>query len=233
MIARTAAPAQFSQRARVTFVGRSPIPTHSCMDSLVELFNKLRDVRGLVAWGGYVGLTAIIFAETGLLIGFFLPGDSLIVTAGLLCATMNVMNVWLLGLLLTVASVLGNTVGYHVGQHAGSRLFTREDSLLFNKKHLVRAHEFYERHGGKTIIIARFMPIVRTFVPVVAGMAQMEYRRYTLYNVAGGIGWIWSMLLIGYFLGRYIPGVDQHIESVILLVIIISFMPGLIGWLRA
>jgi membrane-associated protein len=203
------------------------------MDSLVELFNKLRDVRGLVAWGGYVGLTAIICAETGLLVGFFLPGDSLIVTAGLLCATMGVMNVWLLGLLLTAASVIGNTVGYHVGQAAGPRLFTREDSLLFNKKHLVRAREFYEKHGGKTIIIARFMPIVRTFVPVVAGMARMDYRRYALYNVIGGVGWIWSMLLIGYFLGRYIPGVEKHIEIMIIAIVFVSLLPGIIGWMRS
>lgn len=203
------------------------------MDSLVELFHKLRDVRGLVAWGGYVGLTGIIFAETGLLIGFFLPGDSLIVTAGLLCATMGVMNVWLLGLLLTVASIIGNAVGYQIGRAAGPRLFTREDSLLFNKKHLYRASAFYEKHGGKTIVIARFMPIVRTFVPVVAGMARMDYARYTLYNVVGGVGWIWSMLFIGYFLGRYIPGVDEHIEAVIILVIFLSLLPGIISWWRA
>lgn len=203
------------------------------MDSLAELFHKLRDVRGLVAWGGYVGLTAIVFAETGLLFGFFLPGDSLIVTAGLLSATMGVMNVWLLGLLLTVASILGNAVGYQVGRVAGPRLFTREDSLLFNKKHLYRASAFYEKHGGKTIVIARFMPIVRTFVPVVAGMARMDYRRYTLYNIAGGIGWIWSMLLIGYFLGRYIPGVEKHIEVMILVIIFLSLLPGIISYLRA
>jgi membrane-associated protein len=203
------------------------------MHWLLDFFHRIRDVRGIIAWGGYVGLTAIIFAETGLLIGFFLPGDSLLVTAGLLAATTGVFNVWWLGLLLTAASVLGNTSGYAIGRATGPRLFSREDSLLFNKKHLVRAREFYERHGGKTVIIARFMPIVRTFVPVVAGMGQMEYRRYTIYNVIGGIGWIWSMLFIGYFLGRYIPGVDKHIESVILLVILISFMPGLIGWARA
>jgi membrane-associated protein len=203
------------------------------MDTLLDWLHKLRDVRGIIAWGGYVGLTAIIFAETGLLIGFFLPGDSLIVTAGLLAATTGVFNIWLLGALLTVASIIGNTVGYAVGQAAGPRLFKREDSLLFNKKHLYRAHEFYERHGGKTVIIARFMPIVRTFVPVVAGMGQMGYRRYTMFNVVGGIGWIWSMLFIGYFLGRYIPGVDQHIESVIILVIALSLLPGLIGWLKA
>jgi membrane-associated protein len=203
------------------------------MHSLLDLIHRIRDVRAIIAWGGYVGLTAIIFAETGLLIGFFLPGDSLLVTAGLLAATTGVFNVWLLGLLLTVASVVGNTAGYAIGKAAGPRLFTREDSLLFNKKHLYRAHEFYERHGGKTIIIARFMPIVRTFVPVVAGMAEMGYRRYTLYNIVGGLGWIWGMLFIGYFLGRYIPGVDQHIETVIVLVVALSLLPGLIGWLKA
>jgi Uncharacterized membrane-associated protein len=203
------------------------------MEVLLDWLHRLRDVRAIIAWGGYVGLTTIIFAETGLLIGFFLPGDSLIVTAGLLAATTGVFNIWLLGLLLTVASIVGNSVGYAIGRATGPRLFSRENSLLFNKKHLYRAHEFYERHGGKTVIIARFMPIVRTFVPVVAGMGQMGYRRYTLFNIVGGLGWIWSMLFIGYFLGRYIPGVDQHIETVIALVIVISLLPGIIGWLKA
>lgn len=203
------------------------------MQSLLDLFHSIRDVRALISWGGYVGLTGIIFAETGLLVGFFLPGDSLLVTAGLLAATMNVFNIWLLGALLTVASILGNTVGYAIGKAAGPRLFRRENSLLFNKKHLRRAHDFYERHGGKTIIIARFMPIVRTFVPVVAGMAQMDYRRYTIFNVIGGIGWIWSMILLGYFLGRYIPGIDRHIELMIVIIIFLSFVPGIIGWLKS
>ena len=203
------------------------------MHSLLDCLHRVRDVRGLIAWGGYAGLAAIIFAETGLLVGFFLPGDSLLVTAGLLAATTGVFNVFWLGLLLTVASVLGNTSGYAIGKATGERLFRREDSLLFNKKHLYRAHEFYARHGGKTVVIARFMPIVRTFVPVVAGMGRMDYRRYTLYNVIGGLGWIWGMLFIGYFLGRYIPGIDRHIETVIALVILLSLLPGIIGWLRA
>ena len=203
------------------------------MHSLLDFFHQLRDPRGLIEWGGYVGLTAIIFAETGLLIGFFLPGDSLLVTAGVLAATTGMFNVYWLGLLLTIASIVGNTSGYAIGKMTGPRLFTRENSLLFNKKHLYRAHEFYERYGGQTVIIARFMPIVRTFVPVVAGMAAMDYRRYTLYNVVGGVGWIWSVLFIGYFLGRYIPGIDRHIEPVIFTVIFLSFLPGIIRWLRA
>lgn len=203
------------------------------MHSLLDFFHQLRDPRGLIAWGGYVGLTAIIFAETGLLIGFFLPGDSLLVTAGVLAATTGLFNVYLLGVLLTVASIAGNTSGYAIGKVTGPRLFTRENSLLFNKKHLYRAHDFYERYGGQTIIIARFMPIVRTFVPVVAGMAAMDYRRYTLYNVVGGVAWIWSVLFIGYFLGRYIPGIDRHIEPLISAVIFLSLLPGIIRWLRA
>ena len=203
------------------------------MPSLPELFHQLTDVRHLVQAGGYVGLTFIIFAETGLLIGFFLPGDSLIVTAGLLATQPQFgLNIWLLGLLLTIAAILGNSLGYAIGRYSGPRLFTRDDSMLFKKKHLFRAHEFYERHGGKTLIIARFMPIVRTFVPVVAGMAQMKYRAYTAYNVLGAVAWIWSMLFVGYVLGRFIPGVEHHIEKVIIAVIFVSLLPGLISWRR-
>jgi membrane-associated protein len=204
------------------------------MDQILELLHKLRDVRAMVVWGGYVGLTAIIFAETGLLIGFFLPGDSLLVTAGLLSSQPRFgLNVFLLGLLLTTASILGNAVGYWIGRTSGPRLFRREQSLFFKPRYLRQAHEFYERHGGKTIILARFMPIVRTFVPVVAGAAAMNHARYTYYNIVGGVLWIWSMLLTGYFLGRYIPGIDRHIEKVIVVVIALSLMPGVIGWWRS
>jgi len=204
------------------------------MQPILDFVHRLGDPRALVAWGGYVGLTFIIFAETGLLVGFFLPGDSLLVTAGLLASQTQRfdLNVYLLGLLLSVASIAGNSLGYYIGVITGPRLFRRENSLLFNRKHLERAHAFYERHGGKTIILARFMPIVRTFVPVVAGMGQMQYRRYTIYNVVGGLAWIWSMLFVGYFLGRYIPGIGDHIELVILVVIFLSILPGIIAWLR-
>jgi len=204
------------------------------MDQLLELFNRLRDVKELVRWGGYVGLTSIIFAETGLLIGFFLPGDSLLVTAGLLASQPQFgLNVWLLGGLLTVASILGNAVGYAIGRASGPRLFKREESLFFKPRYLRQAHAFYERHGGKTVIIARFMPIVRTFVPVVAGAAAMDYGKYTYYNVVGGVLWIWSLLLIGFFLGRYIPGIDAHIEKLIIVVVVLSLMPALVHWVKA
>ena len=201
------------------------------MQELLELFHFLRDPRALVQAAGYVGLTAIIFTETGLLVGFFLPGDSLLVTAGLLASQPEFgLNVYLLGFILSIAAIVGDTVGYHIGKMSGPRIFTREDSLLFNKKHLYRAQDFYERHGGKTIIIARFMPIVRTFAPVVAGVGNMKYSSFIAYNVIGGIFWVWSMLFTGYFLGRYVPGIDQHIEKVILLVIFLSILPGIIGW---
>jgi membrane-associated protein len=187
----------------------------------------------LVQAAGYVGLTAIIFAETGLLIGFFLPGDSLLVTAGLLATQSQFgLNLWLLGVLLTVAAIVGNSLGYAIGRFTGPRLFTRDDSLLFRKKHLLRAQAFYEKHGRKTLIIARFMPIVRTFVPVVAGFGAMNLRVYTAYNVLGAVLWIWSMLFIGYFLGSIIPGVEDHITKIVLIVIFISLLPGIISWMR-
>ncbi len=203
------------------------------MEFLSQLFDQLRDLEGLVKWAGYIGLTLIIFAETGLLVGFFLPGDSLLVTAGLLAADPAFgLNVWLLGGILTVAAIVGDTVGYAVGTATGPRIFTREDSLLFNKAHLLRAQAFYEKHGGKTIIIARFMPIVRTFAPVVAGVGRMEYRAFLSYNVIGGVLWIWSMLLTGWGLARTVPGVAKHVEKIILLVVFLSVLPGIIAWLR-
>lgn len=203
------------------------------MEFLSDFIDRLRDLPALVQWAGYVGLTLIIFAETGLLVGFFLPGDSLLVTAGLLCSQADFgLNVWLLGAILTVAAIVGDTVGYSIGRATGPRIFTRQDSFLFNRKHLLRAQAFYERHGGKTIIIARFMPIVRTFAPVVAGVGRMDYRSFVLYNIVGGIAWIWSMLLIGYVLGSRFPEVSQHLEKVILLVIFLSILPGIIAWWR-
>ena len=203
------------------------------MEVLTQFFERLRDLPALVQWAGYVGLTLIIFAETGLLVGFFLPGDSLLVTAGLLAADPTFgLNVWLLGGILTVAAIVGDTVGYNVGKATGPRIFTREDSLFFHKDHLLKAQAFYEKHGGKTIIIARFMPIVRTFAPVVAGVGRMEYRSFLMYNVVGGVLWIWSMLLTGWVLARTVPGVAKHVEKIILLVVFLSILPGIIAWIR-
>jgi membrane-associated protein len=200
------------------------------MDWLKELFHRLTDVETLVRVGGLTAMTAIVFAETGLMVGFFLPGDSLLVTAGVFAAAGH-FNIWTLNGILIVAAIVGDTVGYWIGRRAGPALFKRPKSLLFNPDHLRRAHDFYEKHGGKTIILARFMPIVRTFAPVVAGMGRMEYRRFVFFNVAGGIGWVISMTLIGYFLGR-IPGVREHIEIVIVVVVFLSILPGLIAFAR-
>ena len=203
------------------------------MQPLIDFLHRLSDLNALITWAGYIGLTIIIFAETGLLIGFFLPGDSLLVTAGLLASQgVGNLNVYLLGTILSIAAIVGDSVGYSIGRASGPRIFSREESRFFKKAHLIKAHDFYQRHGGKTIVLARFMPIVRTFAPVVAGVANMEYRQFVFYNVFGGLLWIWSMLFTGYFLGRYVPGIDQHIEKVILIVIFLSILPGIIGWLR-
>jgi membrane-associated protein len=203
------------------------------MNVLTELFDRLRDLPALVQWAGYVGLFAIIFTETGLFFGFFLPGDSLLVTAGLLISQGLPLDLVTLGVLLTIAAVAGDTLSYWIGRTSGPRLFAKEDSLFFKRKHLLRAAEFYEKHGAKTIVLARFMPIVRTFAPVVAGAANMDYRRFWIYNLVGGAVWIWSMLLVGYFLGSRFPGIDKHLELVILIVIFLSILPGIISWLRA
>lgn len=201
------------------------------MGAITELFHRLSNLSELIRWAGFIGLTIIIFSETGLLVGFFLPGDSLLVTAGLLGAA-GYFNVYTLAPLLTVAAICGNSTGYFIGHATGPRIFRREDSLLFNKKHAIRAHEFYEKHGKKTIILAQFMPIIRTFSPVVAGVGGMSFRTFLTYNAIGAVAWIWSMIFTGYFLGRYIPGIDKHIEIVVAIVIFISILPGIISAVR-
>ncbi|HET7564371.1 MAG TPA: VTT domain-containing protein [Gemmatimonadaceae bacterium] len=202
------------------------------MHGLVDLWHQLMNPEALIRWGGYTVLTAVIFAETGLLIGFFLPGDSLLVSAGLL-ASQGMLNVYLMGVILSIAAVVGDSTGYGIGKATGPRIFTREQSLLFNRKHLERAHAFYEKYGGKTIVLARFMPIIRTFAPVVAGVGAMRYRAFLAYNVVGGLAWVWGMLFIGYGLGRYIPGIAGRIDLVIVVVIFLSILPGIIGGIRA
>jgi membrane-associated protein len=201
------------------------------MEFLWNLFHRIYDVEALVRLGGIVGLTAIVFTETGLLVGFFLPGDSLLVTAGLFAARGDLAVVPLL-VALSLAAIIGDTVGYNIGARAGPRLFTRPDSLLFNRKHLVTTKEFYERHGPFTIVIARFIPILRTFAPVVAGIGAMEYRRFISYNVIGGIGWVCCMVMGGYFLGQMIPNIHKHIDKVIVIVIVLSLLPAIIKFVR-
>lgn len=174
---------------------------------------------------GYVLMTLVVFTETGLLIGFCLPGDSLLVTAGFFAATGH-LSLWKLNALLIPAAILGDTVGYWIGVKTGPHLFNRKKSLLFNPEHLKAAHEFYEKHGGKTIVLARFMPVVRTFAPLVAGMGRMNYRNFLAYNIFGGIGWVLSMTLIGYFFGQIVPA--KKLEYIIVAVIVISVLPAMI-----
>ena len=166
------------------------------------------------------------------MIGFFLPGDSLLVTAGLFAAKGD-LDIVFLNVLLMFCAITGDATGYYIGKRLGPALFRKEDSLLFKKKHLIATQEFYERHGGKTIIIARFVPVVRTFAPVVAGMANMPYRRFAAFNIVGGIGWVFSMTMLGYLLVTMFPATEQHIEKVIIIVVILSLLPGVIEWLRA
>jgi membrane-associated protein len=186
-----------------------------------------------VVRAGYGLMTAIIFAETGLLIGFFLPGDSLLVTAGILASRPDTnMSILWINLLLIPAAIIGDTVGYWIGYRSGPRLFRREKSLLFHPEHLRAAQRFYERHGGKTIVLARFMPIVRTFAPVVAGMGRMDYRRFLFYNVFGGAGWILSMSLTGYLLGQVFPGAVRRLDFIIAVVVFVSILPGIITYIN-
>ena len=194
------------------------------MEFLLELASGRYALDDLIRWGGYAVLVAIVFTETGLLVGFFLPGDSLLITAGLVAGTGS-LNIWWLNVLLMVAAIAGDSVGYAIGFRTGPRIFTREDSLLFTRRHLVRTREFYERYGGKTIVLARFIPIIRTFAPVVAGVGQMVYRRFLFYNVFGGIGWVVSLTWAGYLLGQTIPNIDQHVHLLVAIVIVLSVLP--------
>lgn len=225
------------------------------MESIVDLIYFVKDnilnPKVLIDWmlamlgpWVYFGLFFIVFAETGLAIGFFLPGDSLLVVCGLFAAA-GKLNLWLMLLLLFVAAVVGDAVGYYSGRKVGPAIFSRPKSRFFNPKHLKKAHEFYEKHGGKTIIIARFVPIVRTFAPIVAGAAEMSYRQFALYNVVGGFAWVTSMLFAGYFLGglveqfvRNVFGVEgflleDHIDKVVIVVVFLSILPIIFEYIKA
>lgn len=201
-------------------------------ERIAGAFRALHDVKGMVAWGGYTVLAAIIFAETGLLVGFFLPGDSLLVTAGVFAKT-GLLDIWWLNALLIPMAILGDAVNYSIGKRTGPRIFSREDSLFFKKSHLERAQHFYERHGGKTVVLARFLPLVRTFAPYVAGMAGMPYRRFAWFNVLGAVVWVTSLTWLGYLLASVVPNIEKNILVVMAVVIVLSFVPGIVEVLRA
>jgi membrane-associated protein len=197
------------------------------MEFLWDLFHKIYDVEFLVRSGGLLVLIIVVFTETGLLLGFFLPGDSLLVTAGIFAARGD-LDLMTLNASLSLAAIAGDTVGYGIGARTGPKIFTREDSLFFSRKHLISAKEFYDRHGGFTIVIARFMPIIRTFAPVVAGVGAMQYRKFIAYNVFGGVFWVMTTTLAGYFLGSMVPNIQERIHVVIVIVIVLSLLPAII-----
>ena len=200
--------------------------------TLKGLVEQLYNVRGLIEWGGTLLVCGIIFVETGMFVGFFLPGDSLLVTAGVFAGAGQLKLAELLGF-VTLCAIAGDQLGYWIGRRAGHALYERKDSRLFKKKHLDRAHEFYQQYGGKTIILARFIPIIRTFCPPVAGAAEMSYLRYLAYDIAGGFLWVWAMVLLGFTLGRTIPNIDKKIHYVIAIVIVASFIPAIYHALKS
>jgi len=194
------------------------------MDFLYEILTGAYSLDALIQWGGYILLVAIVFTETGLLVGLFLPGDSLLITAGLLAGA-GILNIWWLNGLLIAAAIVGDSTGYAIGARLGPRIFTREKSLLFNPKHVERTQRFYEKYGPKTIVIARFVPIIRTFAPVLAGVGAMRYRRFVTYNVVGGIGWVASMTGAGYVLGQTVPNISKHMHVLVIVIIVLSCVP--------
>ena len=202
------------------------------MDFLHQLFSST-GLRDLITSGGMPVLCLIIFAETGLLIGFFLPGDTLLISAGLLSATGTItISFFMMNVLLMASGIIGNTVGYYIGKTAGKKLFERPNSKLFKREHLIRTHAFYEKNGGKTMVLARFIPIVRTFAPVVAGVAEMDYKKFFLYNVLGAILWIGIMTSAGYFIANTFPEVEKYLPLAILVVVGSSLLLPIVHFIR-
>lgn len=202
------------------------------MEEIIEFFKTIMTPEKVINWGGLTALIIIVFAETGLLVGFFLPGDSLLMTAGLLISQgILKVDILVLNVVLMLAAIIGDTVGYWFGRKTGPKIFKKEDSRLFKKKYLIKAQEFYERHGAKAIIYARFVPFARTFAPILAGVGKMDYGKFVTYNIVGGIVWVASMTLLGYFFGQ-IEIVKNNFEKVIIAVIILSVMPIIIGYFK-
>ncbi len=196
-----------------------------------HMFELLTDMPLLIKTVGYLGFFIIVFAESGLLVGFFLPGDSLLFTAGVL-ASQDYLSIWILLPLAFLGAVAGDSVGYAFGRRVGPKIFTRDDSLFFHKDHIMRASRFYEVHGAKTIVIARFMPVVRTFAPIVAGVGKMHYPTFLFYNIIGGVLWGIGLLLAGYFLGSVIPNIDHYLLPIVAGIIFLSILPGTIHLVR-
>jgi membrane-associated protein len=248
VVAGLVGPALAQEGVTVPDPDAAAAPPNFFWQVLTNLFNSRALMVTLgqpeYAAAAFLALNVIVFVETGLLIGFFLPGDSLLVTAGLIAS--NELCSWNLPLLLVtlcLSAIIGDTVGYTIGFKTGPKIFSREKSFFFNKDHLLKAQQFYEKYGGKTIVLARFIPILRTFAPVVAGVGRMEYRQFLFFNIFGGIGWVCSMVLCGYFLPSAVNPllqpifgpqflVQDHVEKVVIVVVLVSVSPGFFAWLR-
>ncbi|MFA6494451.1 MAG: VTT domain-containing protein [Candidatus Paceibacterota bacterium] len=187
------------------------------------------DIVAIIKTAGYFGVTAIIFAESGLLLGFFLPGDSLLFTAGVLAAA-GFLNIWILVPLVFAAAVLGDNLGYFLGRKAGVKLFQREESFFFKRSNVDKAKKFFEEHGRRSIVLARFVPVVRAFVPPIAGVGQMEYRRFLAYDLLGGALWACGLPILGYVLGTTVPDIDRYLLPIVGFIIFVSLLPAAKLW---
>ena len=194
------------------------------METLINFFHRIHDVKSIIEWGGLMAICSIVFVETGLFFGFFLPGDSLLVTSGIFAATGHLKLASLL-IFVSLSAALGDQLGYYIRYKTGEFLFSRKDSLFFKQEHLQRTKIFYEKYGPKTIVLARFIPLVRTFAPAVAGVAQMEYKKFVVYNIGGGILWVAATVLGGFWVGSVIANIENYLHVVIGLVIVLSFVP--------
>jgi len=196
------------------------------VDAVFDFLKELVNPESIIKYGGLYLLLFVVFAETGLFVGFFLPGDSLLFTAGLLCST-GILKVHpaLLVTLIIIAAVAGNMVGYSFGKRVGVLLFKRKSGLFFRHEHLVAADEFYKKYGRKTIILSRFLPIVRTFAPIVAGIVKLEYYKFFLYSLVGALFWVNILVLTGYFMGEYVPNTKEYLEYIVIFLIVITAIP--------
>jgi membrane-associated protein len=205
---------------------KKQISLKAIMDGVLDFLKQLVDPESIIHYGGLYLLVFVVFAETGLFIGFFLPGDSLLFTAGLLCSTgIILIHPFFLIVLIIIAAVAGNMVGYSFGQKVGILLFTRKSRFLFRQEHLVRAHDFYNKHGKKTIIFSRFLPIVRTFAPIIAGIVKLDYYKFFIYSLVGAIGWVSTLVLTGYYMGKYVPKTKDYLDYIIIFLIVITSIP--------
>ena len=203
------------------------------MHEIFEFLKQLVNPESIIHYGGIYLLLFVVFAETGLFVGFFLPGDSLLFTAGLLCSTgLLSIHPFLLVALIILAAVAGNMVGYGFGKKVGPLLFKRKSGFLFRQQHLVAANEFYKKHGKKTIILSRFLPIVRTFAPIVAGIVKLELHKFFIYSLVGAFFWVSALVLTGYYMGKYIPGVKDYLGYIVIFLIVITSIPFVYNSIR-